>query len=195
MVANGGGCASDALLKFGSFHPARFVNAGCCPLGGPSDENAGLFPPRNRGAAPAISRQLECGAMPGTGTISVADWPRTDPALGDLFICRSVNANKLVVRIFGRDDIVDCHAIGKLCLDRASLRPQLEAARRVSAVVPAHHRFPRALVGDGVLGNRVDVGGSFDAAANPHILRPLRAQHDMSDPDNMIFLLAPSIAK
>src|SRR5216684_9027668 len=113
--------------------------------------------------------------MPRAGTISVVNWPRTDPAMGGLFIYRSLNASKLVVWTFGTGDIADCYAVGELCLDRASLRPQLEAARRVSAVVPGDHRFSCALVGHRILGDRVDVGGSFDAAANSHVFRRLRA--------------------
>jgi len=90
--------------------------------------------------------------------------------MGGLFIYRSVNADKLVVRIF-RGDNADSHAVDQLCLDRASRRAQLEKARRPSAVVFPDHRAPRALVGDRILGYRLDVGGSFDAAANPHIFK------------------------
>ena len=88
--------------------------------------------------------------------------------MGGLFIYHSVKANKLVVRIF-TGDIANFHVGDKLRLGRASCHPQLESARRGSAVVLADHRSPRALVGDRILSDRVDVGGGFDAAANPHI--------------------------
>jgi len=110
--------------------------------------------------------------------------------MGVLFIYRSVDTSKLVVRIFGRGDIADCHAVGKLCLGCASRRPQLEKARRVTAVVLGDHRFSRALVGDSILGDRVDVGGSFDAADSPHVFRRLRgARGAASNPGNRISLI------
>src|SRR6266516_3349945 len=56
--------------------------------------------------------------------------------MGGLFIYRSVSVNKMVVRIF-TSNIADFHALGNLCLGRASRRPQLETARCVSAIVPA----------------------------------------------------------
>src|SRR5438128_10834254 len=97
--------------------------------------------------------------------------------MGGLFIYRSVSVNKMVVRI-STGDIADCHAVDNLCLGRASRRPQLETVRRVSAIVPADHRFSRALVGDGILSDRVDVGGSFDAVESPHVFRRLRGARD-----------------
>src|SRR6266446_8481487 len=103
--------------------------------------------------------------------------------MGGLFIDRSVNAIKVVVSIF-RGDIANFYAVGKLCLGCASCRPQLERARRPSAFVLIDHRFSRALVGDSILGDRVDVGGSFGAAANPYIFRRLRGAGDAaSNPD------------
>src|SRR2546427_7895543 len=97
--------------------------------------------------------------------------------MGGLFIYRSLSRNKMVVRIF-TSNIADCHAVGNLCLGRASRRPQLETARCVSAIVPADHRFSGALVGDGILSDRVDVGGSFDAAESPYVFRRLRGTRD-----------------
>jgi len=110
--------------------------------------------------------------------------------MGGLFIRRSINANKLAVRI-SRGDNADFDAVGKLCLGPASRRPQLERARRVSTVVLADHRFPRTLVGDSILGNRVDVGGGFGAAAIPRIFTwRLRGARDATfNPDGRIFLL------
>ena len=97
--------------------------------------------------------------------------------MGGLFIYRAFSVDKMVVRIF-TGDIADCHAVGNLRLGRASRRPQLEAARCISSIVPADYRFSRALVGDGIHSHRVDVGGSFDATDSPYVFRRLRGTRD-----------------
>ena len=53
-------------------------------MGGLSDEGGDLFSPRTCRNSAAVSGQLECGATPGPGTSSAANWLGTCPAMGRL---------------------------------------------------------------------------------------------------------------
>ncbi len=179
------GRASYALQRVRFSYPVYSDRCRCCGLGGPFDQSSDLFSPRKRRDPPVVSGQLECRAMPNAGKFSAADWPCTHPVLDGLFIRRSINGNQLAVWIF-RSDIANFDALGKLCLGPPSCRPQLERARRVSAIVHADHHFPHAVVGNSILGNRVDAGGSFGAAAIPRIWGLRGARDAALNPDSGI---------
>ena len=101
--------------------------------------------------------------MQSAGELSAPAWPCAYTSVGGLFVRRTIHTNKLAAWIF-RPDIVNFHAVGKLRMDHPSRSPQLEGTGGASALIPGDGRVPCSLVGNSILGDRLDVRTSFGAA-------------------------------